>query len=328
MSTMKDIAATAGVGLGTVSRVVNGSSQVSPETRKRVEETMKALNYRPNRAARRLVQGESNTKMIGVLMPLFIHQFYFSVLKGINQYLFEHDLNLILFNRGQFPEEALKQIFKEDLSGLLVLSHDLSHAELSQLDREQLPVCFIDYRKESRASIWMDNYEGGKKAAEYFHEKSLKKVAFIGENTENQQQDDRVSGFRDACLQYGIDLAEQRFIPQQASVIREEVASLLSESDVQGIFFFSDSFAYNALPALAESRPVEVIGYDDQDPSEYIGLSTIRQPSEEIGYLGAEMLIEQVMEDREIKKELVISPELVKRPCLALAHLREAKTPQ
>ena len=78
-------------------------------------------------------------------------------------------------------------------------------------------------------------------AAEYFIEKGVEKVAYVGENTENQQQDDRVSGFREACRSRNIELIEQRFIPQQANIIRDEVFSLLNESDAEGIFFFSDS---------------------------------------------------------------------------------------
>jgi DNA-binding LacI/PurR family transcriptional regulator len=81
MTTMKDIAKRAGVGLGTVSRVVNGTGPVSQETREKVEAALSEMNYRPNRIARKLVSGNTGRGFYGVLMPLFIHPFYFYVLR-------------------------------------------------------------------------------------------------------------------------------------------------------------------------------------------------------------------------------------------------------
>jgi DNA-binding LacI/PurR family transcriptional regulator len=164
MSTMKDIAKMAGVGLGTVSRVVNGTGPVSEETRKKVEDALNSTNYRPNRIARKLVSGKTGRGFYGVLMPLFIHPFYFYVLRGIHRFVEEQDMNLILFNRGSHPEEAISYLMQEDILGLMVMSHDLSKEEEDLLrGKSWTSVTSITTRSTARASGSITIPEAGRR---------------------------------------------------------------------------------------------------------------------------------------------------------------------
>ena len=89
MSSIKEIAKLAGVGVGTVSRVINNSEHVTPETRRKIIDVMESLNYRPNKAARSLVRGNSTISTIGIVLPNIAHAFFFEVIKGIHSYLKE-----------------------------------------------------------------------------------------------------------------------------------------------------------------------------------------------------------------------------------------------
>jgi LacI family transcriptional regulator len=325
MTTMKDIAKRAGVGLGTVSRVVNGTGPVSQETREKVEAALSEMNYRPNRIARKLVSGNTGRGFYGVLMPLFIHPFYFYVLRGVYRFVEEQDMNLILFNRGKHPEEAISHLMQEDILGLMVMSHGLSPEEEALLKNEKLDLCYLDYHQERSQGVWIDNHYGGRLAAEHFLARGCKAVAFVGDLGNSQQQIERFDGFSQTLEAAGNPLIARHLVPREYASADAVRRLLADHPETDGIFFFSDTHAVEALPALAEaSKDIVVCGYDDLDFTRYLGLTTIHQPKEEMGYEGAKMLHRIVHgqaapDDRTI----TLKPSLVTRGPLALGHFSE-----
>ncbi len=325
MSTMKDIAKLAGVGLGTVSRVVNGTGPVSEATRERVQAALEQMHYRPNRIARKLVSGKAGRGFYGVLMPLFIHPFYFYVLRGINRFVEEQDMNLILFNRGTHPEEAISYLLQEDILGLMVMSHNLSRQEESLLRSEKLDFCYLDYHGERSQGVWIDNYLGGAAAAEYFLSGSCKNIAFVGDLGNSQQQIERYNGFEDTLEARGCGVALRKLVPNQPASLEAVEEILRERPEIDGFFFFSDTHALEALPALAKAptRPL-VCGYDNLDFTRFLGLTTVHQPKEEMGYQGARMLHRIIHEHiSPEEREIVLKPHLVTRGPLALNHFTE-----
>ena len=307
VSTIKDIAKAAGVGIGTVSRVLNGSPSVSDETRRRVEDAVAELGYVPNAAARQLASGGHDTRLIGVLMPHFTHPFYFRILRGIHRFLAERDVDMILFNRGQNPSLALNRIMQEPLTGLLVLSHPLESAEEERLSRKGIRYCLVDYRREGARGVSIDNEEGGRIAARYLAGRGCARFGYLGAAGNFQQQEDRLRGFTLELEARGKDAPVVRY--SGAGVYAPDACrALITEDGVDGIFFFSDELVLETAAVLDEQgSSLPVIGYDDIDASRYVGLTTVRQPIEDLGYEGARILLDGADE------RTVIAPTLVER---------------
>lgn len=329
MSTMKDIAKHAGVGLGTVSRVVNGTGPVSDETRDRVHAAIKELDYRPNRIARKLVSGSRGAGFFGVLMPLFIHPFYFYILRGIYRFVEEMDMNLILFNRGKHPEQAMSHILQEDIIGLFVMSHDLSRDEEQMLNHEKLRYCFLDYHKPHRPSVYVDNRYGGMLAADHIISRGLKYPAFVGDVGNPQQQIDRFNGFQHRLRNADISVIGKKLVPNQFESDTAVEELLKEHPEIDSLFFFSDSHALESLPAVAKwEKQLEIIGYDDLDFTGFLGLTTIHQPKDEIGYEGARLLHSIIKgSERQGDQEIILKPGISVRGPLALEHLKNRNIP-
>lgn len=307
MTTIKDIAKAAGVGIGTVSRVLNGSPSVSDETRRRVEAAVEGLGYVPNAAARQLASGGHGARLIGVLMPHFTHPFYFRILRGINRYLAEREVDMILFNRGMNPSLALNRILQEPVSGLLVLSHALDDSEEERLARKGIRYCLVDYRKEGARGVSIDNEEGGRIAARYLAARGCARIAYLGAAGNFQQQEDRLRGLTLELERLGKAAPIVRY--SGAGVYAPDACrAIIAEDRADGIFFFSDELVLETAEVLdEEGSGLSVVGYDDIEASRHVGLTTVRQPIEELGYEGARILLDGADE------RTVIAPALVER---------------
>lgn len=305
MVTIADVAKHAGVGLGTVSRVLNGSPQVRDTTRTKVEASIDALGYRPNPLARSLSLGRGHT--VGVIVPFFTHASAVERLRGVVAALTGSAYDLVLFNVASpfHPDEpfhALTGPHRAD--GLLVLSLPAPTHDLERLARARVPVVLVDSRAEGVTVVVTDDHAGGRLATEHLIGLGHRDIAFIGEDPGNSfgftATSDREQGYREVLREHGIRLRPSlvRHGPHDHEVARRLTAELLAlPRPPTAIFASSDVQALGAVAAAAESGctvPAElsVIGYDDIDISAYAGLTTIRQPLFDSGYLGARLLLD------------------------------------
>src|SRR5690606_14513578 len=160
-----DIAARAGVGIATVSRVINGSRRVSEKTRKSVQTAMSDLGFRPNNAARRLAAGAPNRPRVVALMPFFTTAFYFTVCKALSQKLSADNTDFVLVdvkNQEEADRHLDRLLAERSCEGVILCSMDLSEDRQDQFDTLNVPLVALDYETSTIPHIRVDNVEGGR----------------------------------------------------------------------------------------------------------------------------------------------------------------------
>ena len=213
MTTIADVAAHAGVGVGTVSRVLTGNSQVRPETRAHVRASIEALHYRPSRSSTK--RSTEKTGYVGVVVPFFDTPSVYPRVRGIVSRLQPHGFNVVLFNLDT-PDLARKTMaeipYSTTLSGLIVISLPLREDEIERLISARFPTMLIDTRHASLPSVTVDDFEGGRLAATHLLSMGHERIAFVGEPIHNPfgfvSSRHREEGFRTAMAEAGLPVRE------------------------------------------------------------------------------------------------------------------------
>jgi LacI family transcriptional regulator len=330
MPTIADVAAHAGVGQGTVSRVLNGSPKVREATRARVLRSIEVLDYRPNPLARGLSRGRCQT--LGVLIPFFTHASAVERLRGVSAEIDVGRHDLVLFNveSPQHRDQHLASITgRERADGLLVVSLPVPARELDRLTTAGVPVVLVDTRGEGVASVVTDDVIGGRLATSHLVDLGHTAIAFIGEDPKNtfgftssaQREHGYATVLAEAGIPYRLDLLRHG---AHDRVVAERLATeLLDLADPPtAVFTASDEQAIGVLAAAVARgtrvpEDLSVIGFDDIELATYVGLTTIRQPLFESGQLGARLLLAAVAGEVPAPVEQVLPLELVERATTA-----------
>jgi len=308
--TIKDVAQRAGVGLGTVSRVINNHPRVSPETRERVLHTIRVLGFRPNAAARRLPR-KRELRYVGVIThPFWLN--YHSIserLRGIQTALNEGSqaFQLALFSvssAAHFDTQLQNIVQTNAVEGLLIVDFDLSAEQIERLRQAHIPFVGLNHlRGRDWPCIGTDNEQGSYTATRYLIELGHKRIAYIGDNMVDEYgfstSQERYSGYKRALAEAQIHL-NSRYVKlgdhsyQAAYSITQGLLQL--SQPPTAIFAMSDLQAAGCIGALraagvAVPREVSVIGYDDTELALALGLTTIRQHLELGGKVAAEHLL-------------------------------------
>lgn len=316
--TIKEIAAKAGVGIGTVSRVLNNSPNVKDSTRTEVLRIAKELNYIPNGAARMLVRQSHSSATVGLLLPVVENQFFFELIKYIHACLKAHQFNIMIFSTDHGHESVVHHIVEQRLTAVLTLGDPpLTQSEQEILNIHKIPFLYVDYHDPDSSYITYDSVKGSYLAFDYLNSKHCKKIMMIGLTDRSQQQLDRFEGFRKRADESGEMQVSELCINSEEECFDISL-SLMNDKTLDGIFYFSDTLAYGGIQARMEcGRDVSIIGYDDIFPSKYMKLSTIKQSSEILGTRAAEMVIEMVRQREEGENktllQTVLEPQLIDR---------------
>ncbi len=310
MATINDVAAYAGVGVGTVSRVLNNSTKVAEPTRSRVLAAIEVLEYRPSPLARGLSRGRSHT--LGLLVPFFTHASAVERLRGVVAALHGSAYDLVLFDVEsplQRAEHFAALTRRDRADGLLVMSLPPSAAELARLVQAGVPVVLVDARGEGVPMVVTDDVEGGRIATRHLVGLGHRRIAFIGEPPDNpfgfSSSALRETGFHEVLDAAGV-AREGRLVAYNAhdrDSTRELARPLLSRPDrPTAVFASSDVQATGVLAAaddvgLRVPADLSVVGFDDIEISSYIGLTTVRQPLFDSGRIGAEWLLEALAQE-------------------------------
>ena len=304
-TTIAKVAARAGVGVGTVSRVLNGSPSVSEETRRRVLEAIAALDYQPSAVARALSTGRAHA--IGVIAPFFTQPSVIERLRGVSRTLAGAGYQLILLDveRAEQRREFFKSLaVRGRIDGVLSISLAPTDREVRRLQVAGVPIVLLDRAHATLPAITIDDVEGGRMAAEHLLALGHRPIAFLGDEEEN------LFGF-DSCAApaRGVQGGARRRRraaragagsmrrPHGRDAAREAAAELLARDPrPTAVFASSDVQAIGVLEAAqAAGVPVpeelSVIGFDNVEAAGYTGLTTVAQPLEESGALGAALLL-------------------------------------
>lgn len=290
--TQKDVAARAGVTVTTVSRMLNGHRNVSLKTRKKIEQAMKDLNYRPNELARSLSLQRST--FIGLIVPSAKNPFFSMIVEKTERYAFEKGYKLLLCNSNHEKAkeiEYLSMLRASKVAGIILATRTQDVHEFSDIDA---PLVSIDrIISTSIPYICSDNYQGGVMAAEHLINRGCRKLAHIsGSFYLDMHANKRFDGFRDACLAnkvpyYLLDANEEQFISMKYSEIAGHF--LEHHPDVDGVFTSNDIIALQILQECARRKiqvpqDLKVVGYDDIEVASLASpsITTIRQDVDSI----------------------------------------------
>jgi DNA-binding LacI/PurR family transcriptional regulator len=307
MATVAQVAALAGVGVGTVSRVITGNGPVSPQTRARVEAAIDQVGYE---APRRRGKGRRHG-LVGVVIPFFDQPSSYQRIRGILHGLEQHDLEIVLYNVDS-PDRArarLTQLPNDQLDALIIVSLPISADDGDRLAHAACPVVLIDTAHPELPCILVDDRAGGRMATEHILSLGHERVAFIGEPRRNPfgfvSSQRREEGYREALAHAGLESPERyrRGGPHVRSAARQIALELLSQPrPPTAIVAASDVQALGVLEAARSlgfevGRDVSVIGYDDIEYATYSGLTTVRQLLELSGQRGADVVSTAITSD-------------------------------
>ena len=305
MVTISDVAARAGVGAGTVSRVLNDSPRVSDATRQRVLAAIEVLDYRPNPLARGLSRGRAHT--FGVVVPFFPQPSAVERMRGVVEALRGSRYDLVLFNvettieRDQHFASLLR---RDRADGLLVMSMPPPAAAVTSLLDHGVPVVLVDAVADGIPCVITDDVRGGALATRHLVDLGHERIGFVGDAPDNpfgfSSSASREEGYRATMAEAGFKVNERlvRHGPHDRSVGRALAEDMLAlRHPPTAVFAASDILAVGVIEAVrAAGRcvpdDVSVIGFDDVEISSYIGLTTVHQPLVESGRLGARLLLE------------------------------------
>jgi LacI family transcriptional regulator len=296
--TIAEVASRAGVGVATVSRVLNGSPAVSETTRRRVRAVIDELGYEPSHAARALSTGRTRT--VGVVTPVFTQPSVVERLRGVSREIAEGGYQLVLFDLAR-PDRLARLPVGGRIDGLLCVSMCPSEPDLARLRSAGIPVALIDEEHPELPSVAIDDVAGGRIAIEHLVELGHRRIAFVGDDEGSlwgfKSSARRRVGAAAALAEAGGRLMVRRG-PHGRAHARSLAARLLALDDPPtAIFAGSDLQAVGVLEAaeaagLSVPDDLSVIGFDDVELARYVGLTTVSQPLETSGAQGARLLIE------------------------------------
>lgn len=323
-STIYDIAKQAGVSIATVSRVFNQSNSVSDRTRKKVLDVAEAVGYHPQAYAQGLASKKNNTIM--VVVPVISNYFFMEVLGGVQDKLGELGFDLTIFNvtAGEDLFDQVEHVLKRRWAeGYLFISIHLEDKQWRQLTKYNVPITLVDEHFEGFDSVSVDNIQGAYRATKSLLDKGFRRVALLSALKSSKPIRDRLVGYKKALNEKGISFCESLVVSGE-SLYRdgfterggyEAMIKMLNMDEIpEACFCASDIQAVGALKAMEDmGLHIPIIGYDDIELSEYIGLSTIRQPMRDMGFYATQNLVERMKNHDKAISQTIYSPELIHR---------------
>jgi LacI family transcriptional regulator len=324
---IKDVAQDAGVSVGTVSNAINRPDLVAPETRERVVAAIERLGYVRSEAARSLRAGTS--RIIGQLVLDMANPFFAEVAAGAARAAVTAGLRVMLCNSDNDPAEeaAYLSLFAEQrVRGVLLTPADPSGADLGVLRRHEIPFVLVDRVTSDGCSVSVDDVAGGRMAGAHLVQTGHQLIAYVSGPMSFAQCRDRRDGALAAITAHGLPADALALIEAD----RMDVASgreagralVLLARRPTAVFCANDLLALGVLQALyaaGVSVPEEmaIIGYDDIEfaGAAAVPLSSVRQPSAEMGQMAAGLLVEEITAapGQHRHRRVVLEPELVVR---------------
>ncbi len=331
--TIRDVAQRAGVSVATTSRALNGRQVVNPDTRDRVLTIMEELGFTPSPAARRLSLGRTMT--VGVVVSFLTRPQAVERLRGVDSVLADSEFDLVIYNVETVQKrdhylETLVDAHRTD--GLLVVSLPPPSITVAALEAAPVPVVFIDVHVPTVSAmprVVGDDVAGGAVAARHLLDLGHSKIGFIGDPEENPfgftSSQSRQEGATRELAEAGIELRNEWIghVAHGLQTARDLVRQILDGPDrPTAILAASDTQALGVIAAAHEvglnvPDDLSVIGYDDIDVADFVGLTTIRQQLFESGRRGAEILLAEMGDRSDTAQVDRLSPQLVVRSTTA-----------
>ena len=326
---LKDIAQDLNLSVVTISKVLRDHPDIGPETRERVLQRMKELDYRPNLAARALVTGR--THAIGLIVPDLVHPFFGEVAKALSGVLREKGYCLVLSssdNDPQLEQQEIDQLLARRVDVLVVASAQRQGEAFRRIQGQKTPVVLIDRRFEGLSAnfVGIDDVEAGRIATEHLLEVGCRRLAHIGGPSVSTAVG-RLQGYREVLA--------RRNIPErpETTIMREQgddAGDRCGYNDMRrllklrprpdGVFCYNDPTATGAMKAVLDAGlripdDVAIIGCGNVAYADFlrIPLTSIDQQSAEIGKRAARLALNMLDRPPSRPKQVLLTPQLIER---------------
>ncbi len=335
-ATIADVAAASGVGVGTVSRVINGAVNVREVTRARVLKVIDQLGYRPSHLATALSRGAQHS--VAIVVPHLTRPSAVERLAGALAVLDAEGYDTVVCNvdsPAQRDHFLAALTSKDRTDGVIVMSLPISQHQLAAVRRAGVPMVAVDVPVRGVPYTIVDDTAGGRLAAEHLIALGHQRIGYVGDGGRRMTRSTfgftssgrRLAGYRQALLAAGLAACQSlvRLGPHGAATAEALTTELLELQDPPtAIFASSDTQAMGVLAAadrvgLRVPGDLSVIGFDDIELAALIGLTTVRQPLEQSGVEGARRLSallrgEQVRPVRQVLDLRLVQRDTAARP--------------
>lgn len=331
---MMDIARMAGVSAATVSRALNGSELINAQTRTRITELARSLNYSINQSAKNLRLGDNRT--IGVVIPYghFTRQhisdpFFLGMLGSLADALTDRGYDMLLSRVDSDRLYDLAALYDTGRAkGIVVIGQWGHHDQLNALAMRRVPMIVwgAQLPQQMYVSVGSDNLTGGFKATEHLLQQGRRRIAFMGD-TAMPESALRFEGYQNALASFGVafDAALHIHSPFTPLEAQAAVGQFLSRNiPIDGLFAASDLIAINAIGVLKAAHlsvpdDVSVVGYDDIDQAahSFPPLTTVRQPIDIAGEVIVSSLL-QLLHGESVSSQLVPTSMVIRATTAAM----------
>lgn len=319
MATIKDVANRAGVSVATVSRVLNGNGYVHEDTRSKVEQSIRELNYTPNEVARSLYKRKS--KLIGLLLPDIMNPYFPQLARGVEDEMQENDYRLIFGNSDESKKKEMEYIqtfVQNNVVGVISSTNDPDADIYAGL---KIPVVFLDRTSSDRPSVFADGRQGGRIAAQEMVRRGSKAITVIQGPADVRPAQERFEGavevLEKQAAAYQVlkttsfSLTDAEGFAQQVFIEHPDTDGVIASNDIMASAVVKEAFR------LGKRVPedVQIIGFDDILLSRLLAppLSTIHQPAYEMGREAARLLIGLIEGQHIEKSSIEFSVEFIER---------------
>jgi DNA-binding LacI/PurR family transcriptional regulator len=324
-ATIYDVADSAGVSIATVSRVLNSPEQVNEATRARVLEAIDRLNFVPRADA--TARARKGTRRIGVLAPFITYPSFVQRLRGVAT-LADAAYEMVIYNvdSGSRRDGYLSSLsVTRRLDGLIVMALPFEEALAQRLLANNLATVLVEWAQPAFSSVEIDDRAGGRMVAQYLLEQGHERFGFVGDadvpDYAIHTSERRLDGYCAALREAGVDLPPEYVMlgPHGLERARRLTHRLLDlPKPPTAIFASSDTQALGVLKAARERgvavpRDLAVVGFDDVEMADYIGLTTVRQPLEESGRVAVELLLARMLDPSRSSQRVSLPLTLVPR---------------
>lgn len=334
---LEEIGRMAGVSRSTVSRVVNGAPNVSPEAKARVEQVIASTGYRPHAAARSLAS--NRTGIVGLVIPsaveeLFADPYFGRLIFGVSTALYQLGLTLSLFIfKEESEEDAIysRVVGPGLVDGVIVTATRMGDPLIDRLTETHMPFVVVGRPDDGRPvhSVDADNRGGARLAAEHLASLGYRRAALIAAPSNTTAGIDRRTGFLSAAADLGLEVGD-RIVEGDWSEQsgRAAMTELLAGDRPEAVFVSSDRMALGALRVIREAGlacpdDVAIVSFDGLVPPEHTvpALSSVSQPVAEVGAEAARMLHLVISGEHEEVESVVLPTRLlVRESCGAQRH--------
>jgi len=325
--TIKDIAKLAGVSTATVSKIVNNKiDDVSNTTVEKVKKIIKEKNYTPNYLARSMVT--KKTKTLGLIIPDIRNPFFTDIAKGAEDKANELGYSIFFCNSDDNLEKEITYInslIDKQVDGIM-----LAGAAKRDINRERkininIPIISVDrnaYYKGIKGSIEIDNYTGAYEGVNHLISKGYRRILFVSGPLDTKPSTERLRGYKNAVKDSGMKVDDVNIIvgTYERNFGEKVIEKLDYSLNNAGFFCGNDLIAIGLIKSLKENNykvpeEIGVIGFDDIYISSLISpsLTSVRQPSYQMGYKSIELLIKTLDNNNEEINKKMLETRLIKR---------------